>query len=493
MKKLKIKKCMTSFLMLAVMVISFIGIIPTAKVYAGTFLSLETTKLDDEGNPIVYKGSTEHDVYQFQAPGHSDVYMICVYSPYKSGSRLIYIFLSEDKDFTSVKVNRASDNGDIANYTLTEHGTVSNNVKSYNYVYSEFKGGHYDFKFNANTKVTTAEEIDSHGPDQPKYVKYYVDNYVNYGDEWATINGSTEQIPDGSSINPIRDENVGYPDIYDYQFLIVKPKPLTGHFDNTDGDYDKLKNADYFKWKSKSTTGFSLTSPSDEYKDVYIQTKIVSKFKYNDKFNGKGEWHNYDNYGEVGYIPFVSASEKKLSVSFQQLTETLPKTFMETHNFKYQYQDYDYYFRIVYTRADDLKVIPTYYSGGWRRVSLHSNNGKHDENGEGDNSSAVIEDGDDDGGEWKKDEDSKDNDKNIDNGTSDGNDLDDAADNADNKNNSSSSGLNINNIKGFMNQVGNVPKAIGKLFTFLPDWVQQFIGFGFVVLVALMIIKAIRG
>ena len=124
---------------------------------------------------------------------------------------------------------------------------------------------------------------------------------------------------------------------------------------------------------------------------------------------------------------------------------------------------------------------------------MHSNNGKHDENGEGDNSSAVIEDGDDDGGEWKKDEDSKDNDKNIDNGTTDGNDLDDAADNADNKNNSSSSGLNINNIKGFMNQVGNVPKAIGKLFTFLPDWVQQFIGFGFVVLVALMIIKAIRG
>lgn len=485
MKKLKIKKRMTSILMLAVMVISFIGIIPSTNVYAGTFFSLETTKLDDSDKP--------HDVYQFQAPGHNDVSMICVYSPYEHGQYLIYIFLSEDSDFNSVNGACVSDNGNTSKFTLTDGGTVSNHIKTFHYVYSAFAGGHYDFKFNAHTKVTTSEEIASHGSSLAEYAKYYAENYVNFGDEWTTINGSTEQIPDGSSTNPIRDENVGYPNIYDYQFLIVKPKPLTGHFDNTDGDYDKLKNADYFKWKSKSTTGFSLTNPSDEYKDVYIQTKIVSKFKYNDKFNGKGEWHNYDNYGEVGYIPFVSAREKKLSVSFQQLTETLPKTFMETHNFKYQYQDYDYFFRIVYTRADDLKVIPTYYSGGWRRVSLHSNNGKHDENGEGDNSSAVIEDGDDDGGEWKKDEDSKDNDKNIDNGTTDGNDLDDAADNADNKNNSSSSGLNINNIKGFMNQVGNVPKAIGKLFTFLPDWVQQFIGFGFVVLVALMIIKAIRG
>ena len=124
MKKLKIKKRMTSFLMLAVMVVSIIGVIPAAKVHASTFLSLETTRLDDDGNPVVYKGFTEHDVYQFQAPGHNNVHMFCVYSPYKYGSRLIYIFISEDSDFNSAKVNRVSDNGDITNYTLTEHGTV---------------------------------------------------------------------------------------------------------------------------------------------------------------------------------------------------------------------------------------------------------------------------------------------------------------------------------------------------------------------------------
>lgn len=486
MKKFKIKKCMFSFLMLAVMVVSIIGVIPTAKVHASTFLSLETTKLDDDGNPVVYKGFTEHDVYQFQAPGHNDVHMICVYSPYKYGSRLIYIFISEDSDFNSAKVNRVSDNGDIANYTLTEHGTVSNNVKTFNYVYSEFKGGHYDFKFNANTKVTTSEEIDSHGPDQAKYVKYYVDNYVNHGNEWTTINGNPEDVPNGSADNPIRDKSVGYPDIYEYNFLFSSP--------SSGGEWDKLKSADYFKWKSKSTTGFKLIDHDSKYKDVYIQAKVVSKMQYNDSFFGKGEWHNFDNYGEEGYFGLLDPSDKELSVDYQKLTETLPKSFMETHNFKSQNFDFDYYFRIVYTRADDLKVIPTYYSGGWRRISCHSN-GKHDENGEGENSSAIITDGDDDGDGWKTDDDSKDNDKNIDNGTSDGTDLDDAKDNANNKKNDSSfsGSLDIDSIKAFMSEVGNVPKAIGKLFSFLPTWVTTFIGFGFVVLVALIIIKTIRG
>lgn len=486
MKKIKIKKCMTSFLMLAVMVVLIIGVIPKNIVHAGinkddfdgNSLSATTSVKDDFTD-----GSGKHINVEYIIKGSDDVFLIIVDNVYR---------LISKESFTVERIATTDDGSPYSDIYVT---VSSDNCKHYDYYCANIQiSNNQTLRTGYSTTYDKMKSLaDSNPTKYDSIPNHFLGAFLYDVSIMEIFEEHKEGEPDGSSTNPIRDENVGYPDIYDYQFLIVKPKPLTGHFDNTDGDYDKLKNADYFKWKSKSTTGFSLTSPSDEYKDVYIQTKIVSKFKYNDKFNGKGEWHNYDNYGEVGYIPFVSASEKKLSVSFQQLTETLPKTFMETHNFKYQYQDYDYYFRIVYTRADDLKVIPTYYSGGWRRVSLHSNNGKHDENGEGDNSSAVIEDGDDDGGEWKKDEDSKDNDKNIDNGTTDGNDLDDAADNADNKNNSSSSGLNINNIKGFMNQVGNVPKAIGKLFTFLPDWVQQFIGFGFVVLVALMIIKAIRG
>lgn len=491
MKKLKIKKYMTSFLVLAVMVISFIGIMPTAKAYAGTFLSLETTKLDDEGKPIVYKDFTEHDVYQFQAPGHSDVYMICVYSPYKSGSRLIYIFLSEDKDFTSVKVNRASDNGDIANYTLTEHGTVSNNVKSYNYVYSEFKGGHYDFKFNANTKITTAEEIDSHGPEQPKYVKYYVDNYVNYGDEWVTL---TDGSSTGTANNPIEDEKIGH-------LILTGQKGQDVLPDNR--DTDAVSSYQVFKWKSKTDTGFSLTK--NKYAQTRIEAKVESRcviYKHMNSYYVKNNFTNkkieennevkekFKNFGESATISKIIPADKlEYVLSFDKIDELLPKTAKEWHNDMYVGHNYRVYFRVLCT--DSLTVIPdenenSWHSGGWSYVDF-SLDGVVSGNGNGHF---------DKDGKWTTD-DKKDD---INNGGRDTFvDDDSAKDDRDNSSNwgrkdpESDSGLDASNIKGFMNQVGNVPKAIGKLFTFLPDWVTTFICFGFIVLVALIIIKAVRG
>ena len=491
MKKLKIKKRMTSFLMLAVMVISFIGIMPTAKVHAGTFLSLETTKLDNEGKPIVYKDFTEHDVYQFQASGHSDVFMICVYSPYEHGSRLIYIFLSEDKDFTSVKVNRASDNGDIANYTLTEHGTVSNNVKSYNYVYSEFKGGHYDFKFNANTKITTAEEIDSHGPDQPKYVKYYVDNYVNYGDEWVTL---TDGSSTGTANNPIEDEEIGH-------LILTGQKGQDVLPDNR--DTDAVSSYQVFKWKSKTDTGFSLTK--NKYAQTRIEAKVESRcviYKHMNSYYVKNNFtskkieednevkEKFKNFGESASISkVIPADSLEYVLSFDKIDELLPKTAKEWHNDLYVGHNYRVYFRVLCT--DSLTVIPdendnSWHSGGWSYVDF-SLDGVVSGNGDGHF---------DENGEWVTD-DKKDD---INNGGRDTFVDDDAA--KDDRNNSSDwgrkdtnsdSGLDTSSIKGFMNQVGNVPKAIGKLFTFLPDWVTTFIAFGFVLLIALMIIKAIRG
>lgn len=491
MKKLKIKKCMTSFLMLAVMAISFIGIMPTAKVHAGTFLSLETTKLDNEGKPIVYKDFTEHDVYQFQTPGHSDVFMICVYSPYEHGSRLIYIFLSEDKDFTSVKVNRASDNGDIANYTLTEHGTVSNNVKSYNYVYSEFKGGHYDFKFNANTKITTAEEIDSHGPDQPKYVKYYVDNYVNYGDEWVTL---TDGSSTGTANNPIEDEEIGHLILTGQKGQDVLPE---------NRDTDAVSSYQVFKWKSKTDTGFSLTK--NKYARTFVEAKVESRcviYKHMNSYYVKNNFtskkieednevkEKFKNFGESATISkTITADRLEYVLSFDKIDELLPKTAKEWHNDMYVGHNYRVYFRVLCT--DSLAVIPdenenSWHSGGWSYVDF-SLDGVVSGNGNGHF---------DKDGKWVTD-DKKDD---INNGGRDTFvDDDSAKDDRDNSSNwgrkdpESDSGLDASNIKGFMNQVGNVPKAIGKLFTFLPDWVTTFIGFGFIVLVALIIIKAVRG
>lgn len=484
MKKLKIKKRMTSFLMLAVMVVSFVGVLPKSVVYAD-----ETLKLPDFD---FRKNNLTNELY----------FELFKWDPSCIGDTVSF-WNSEKQSFTNAIISTSPLKASYTEYSYTPKygggselsktdectsysGSFEARGKKYYYVWYSMtiSGGHYSYQTKKGI-CFGSKEFDS--ADSEKYIRDYIldklpTSFTVIGEDGV----DTNKIPDGSTTNPIRDKSVGYPDIYDYKFLISSP--------STDGEWDKLKNADYIKWKSKSTTDFNLINPDSKYKNVYIQAKIVSRFQYNDSFWGNGDWHNYDNYGEEGYFDFINPSDKELTVTFQQLTELLPKTHAEKHSFKKYNFDYDYYFRIVYTRSDDLKVIPTYYSGGWRRISCHSNNGKHDENGEGDNSSAIITDGDDEGGEWKTDKDSKDNDKNIDNGTGEGSDLDDAKDDADNKKNDSSSGsLDIDSIKGFMNEVGNVPKAIGKLFTFLPDWVTTFIGFGFIVLVALIIIKAIRG
>ena len=483
MKRLKIKKCMTSFLMLAVMAVSIICVMPKTTAYADDELPDYDFRCDDnemEGSFELFKWDPSCAGADTVSFWNSEKKEFCdaVISTSPLTDSYTYYKYSATTDGGSILMNKSENN--------CHSGSFETRGKTYYYVWygMSSSSSNYGYRVKKGICYGSKEFVSA---DSEKYIRDYIldklpTSFVVIGEDGV----DTNKIPDGSSTNPIRDKSVGYPDIYDYKFLISSP--------STDGEWDKLKNADYIKWKSKSTTGFNLINPDSKYKNVYIQAKIVSRFQYNDSFWGNGEWRNYDNYGEEGYFDFINPGDKELTVTFQQLTELLPKTHAENHSFKKYNFDYDYYFRIVYTRADDLKVIPTYYSGGWRRISCHSNNGKHDENGEGDNSSAIITDGDDEGGEWKTDKDSKDNDKNIDNGTGEGSDLDDAKDDADNKKNDSFSGsLDIDSIKGFMNEVGNVPKAIGKLFSFLPDWVTTFIGFGFVVLVALIIIKAIRG
>ena len=491
MKKLKIKKCMTSFLMLFAIAVSIVGVLPKSVAYADDTLKLPDFDFRIDDNKM--DGS----------------FQLFKWNPSCAGADTVSFWNSEKKEFcdavistspltdsyTYYKYSATTDGGSILMNTSENKchsGSFEARGKKYYFVWYDSKLSNLDYGIEVKRGICFGSKEFVTEDSEKRICEYIISTLPTSFTVIGEDGMDTDEIPDGSSTKPIRDKSVGYPDVYDYKFLISSP---SSHGDDGEhGEWDKLKNADYIKWKSKSTTGFNLIKPDSKYKNVYIQAKIVSRFQYNDSFWGNGDWHNYDNYGEEGYFDFINPSDKELTVTFQQLTELLPKTHAEKHHFKKYNFDYDYYFRIVYTRADDLKVIPTYYSGGWRRVSCHSNNGKHDENGEGENSSAVITDGDDEGGKWKTDKDSKDNDKNIDNGTGEGSDLDDAKDDADNKKKDTTSGsLDIDSVKGFMNEVGNVPKAIGKLFSFLPDWVTTFIGFGFVVLVALMIIKAIRG
>lgn len=482
MKKLKIKKHMFSFLMLAVMVVSIIGIMPATKVHASTFISLETTKLDDNNEPIIDNGSKEHCVYQFQTPGHNDVHMICVYSPYKSRTRFIYIFLSEDSDFNSVKGTCVYDNGDTVNYDIHNSGTASNHIKTYKYVWSEIDGGHYDFKYNATTKFTTSQEIDSHGfegntYDRAKYVQYYVENYLNYGDEWVSVDGNPELAPDGSQDKPYEDKDIGTIVLKSHGFISTKNDQFMG---DVSCSYDY-----YFKYKDKTSSGFSLTD--NKYARTFIEVKVQNQcVLYNkDKDNEDIIEEYYPHYGEYytyKKFPLESINNNTLRVGWGDIYSKW-NDYSEHPLATNKKLAYRFMIRVVCT--DSLTVIPDetsgWHAGGWRSILFDGDKFVEETNGHVDND-----------GKWKDDKDDGHN--NSSDKTSHNNESKDDVDKILNDDSDSSAGSSgIAGIKSFLKDVGNVPKAIGKLFSFLPSWCTDFIAFGFVVLVALMIIKAIRG
>lgn len=49
----------------------------------------------------------------------------------------------------------------------------------------------------------------------------------------------------------------------------------------------------------------------------------------------------------------------------------------------------------------------------------------------------------------------------------------------------------IGKVKNFMNEIGNVPRYFARIFSFLPDWCIEFIAFGFTIIVAVGVLKAI--
>lgn len=302
---------------------------------------------------------------------------------------------------------------------------------------------------------------------------------VGENSEWISLDG--EGLP-GSQDDPIKKDDFGYPDIYNSNYLYVSP--------SSGGESDKLSTGQYFEWNRKSTTGFNLTK--NDYNYTYIECKVKNCFQYNDNFSGKGDWHRYDSYGEMGSLGKVRAESLSHYYTFNELMTALPKleSEMSQHIFKAMKSSYVFYFRIVCMKTSSTVVIPnpsdcTYYCGPWRSVDVSTTNGNDHK--------SVIEDGDfDDEGNWKKDDTSTDNGKDIDSGTSGGKDFDDAIDNSKNDN-SSKSDLDLDSAKEFINQIADVPKMIGDIFSFFPDWVKYCFALGFAFIPILIIFKLIRG
>ena len=493
MKKIKIKKRLSSFLMLAVMVVSIVGIMPKTTAYAD-----DTEELPD---------------YDFRQNNLSneEYFHLFKWDSSCAGSDSVSFWNAENQSFCNARISKSPIEKAYKEYTYvgkygggsklekesdctSYSGSFEARGEKYYYVWYEriIYGGHYGYQVKKGICFGSKE---FHSSESETYIRDYIlgtlpTTFTVIGEDGV----DTNKIPDGTADNPIEDKEIGHLILTGQKGQDVLPE---------NRDTDAVSSYQVFKWKSKTDTGFSLTK--NKYAQTRIEAKVESRcviYKHMNSYYVKNNFtskkieednevkEKFKNFGESASISkVIPADSLEYVLSFDKIDELLPKTAKEWHNDLYVGHNYRVYFRVLCT--DSLTVIPdennnSWHSGGWSYVDF-SLDGVVSGNGDGHF---------DENGEWVTD-DKKDD---INNGGRDTFVDDDAA--KDDRNNSSDwgrkdtnsdSGLDTSSIKGFMNQVGNVPKAIGKLFTFLPDWVTTFIAFGFVLLIALMIIKAIRG
>lgn len=461
MKKLKIKKRMTSFLMLAVMVVSFIGIMPNITAYADDELPDYDFRCDDnevEGSFELFKWNSSCAGADTVSFWNSEKKEFCdaVISTSPLMDSYTYYKYSGTTDGGSILMNKSENN--------CHSGSFEARGKTYYYVWYAMGSSNLNYGYRVKKGICYgSKEFDS--ADSEKYICDYIlgtlpTSFTIIGNDGV----DTNQVPDGSADNPFEDKDIG-------RLVIKKGK---AYFFNTGKSHQQVET---IQWAKKSDSGFSLLD--NDYALTRIEVKIGNRNMVYGDIEGHGKPKKVDNFGEVYPFKYVSPKDNPYDFGFTDMMSA-SKTDLTKYNPSMLAHEYDLYFRIVC--SDAIGTSAKFYCGEWTRYRVTDAVNQKGDN-ESDNGHF------DDDGKWVKEEDTK-----VDSGgissVTDDDEKDEDFDSFDDPENFTP---NIDNIKSFFKQLGNVPKAIGKLFSFLPSWVTDYVAFGFVVLVALMVIKAIRG
>lgn len=471
MKELKIKKCMTSFLMLAVMAVSIIGVMPNITAYAD-----DTEELPD---------------YDFRQKNLSNekYFSLFKWDSSCSGADSVSFWNNEADTFCCARISTSPIQAKYTEYVYvgkygggssldstdecTSHsGTFEARGVKYYYVWYEMTSTHGSRGYQVKNGICfgTKEKL------YEKSETYIRDYILGKLPTTFTVIGEdgvdTNQVPDGSESNPFEDKDIGTIVLKSHGFISTKNEQFMG---DVSCSYDY-----YFKYEDKTSSGFSLTD--NKYARTFIEVKVQNQCVLYDKDNEDVVKEYYPHYGEYytyKRFPLEHISNNTLKVGWGDIYSKW-NDYSEHPLASNKKLAYRFMIRVVCT--DSLTVIPDeksgWYAGGWRSILFDGSKFIEETNGH------VDKDG-----IWKDDKDDGHN--NSSDKTSHNNESKDDVDKIMSDDSSSSS--IVSNIKSFLNDIGNVPKAIGKLFSFLPSWCTDFIAFGFVVLVALIIIKAVRG
>lgn len=278
----------------------------------------------------------------------------------------------------------------------------------------------------------------------------------------------------GSENNPIYDEKIGMPVLSAYASKPNVEGNVTGN---------NLEYYDCIEWKKKTSTGYDLLNSGHAV--CRMQFKIEPKATFVELGKStvlKPEVQTIDNKISLG---FCNASQLEKKFQYHDLISKFYGKFMAEHHPTTNAQSYElqtefnYYCRVIV--SDSLEVIPNqsfgWKCGKWKRVVVSGNYEDKDYTAD---SGEIDEDGN-----WVSDEDYED----IDDGDAVSNDPA----NADKDDIEKDTDYGTDDVKGLLKQVGQFPKLIKKIFSFLPSWCLTLFAFGFACMIVLLVIKTIRG
>lgn len=290
---------------------------------------------------------------------------------------------------------------------------------------------------------------------------------VGVPSEWCHVSGDDVE---GGQNNPILDSDIGT--------LVLKKSKC---YWVGDGSMDVSQRV---QWANKTDTDFSLTN--NKYVITRIEVKIGNRVTYFGDVEHHGKGKKVDNFGEVYPFKYVIATDNPHDFSFKDMLSA-SKTDLTKYNAAMLEHEYDLYFRVVCGTAYGTSA--EWHCGNWTRYRV-TDDPKQDGKNESDNGHFN------DNGEWEKDKDTDVDSGGIGN-VDDKDDLEDDFNHFKDSENwkdwLNKEGLDLDSAKAFINQVADVPKMIGDLFSFFPDWVKYSFALGFGLIPVIIVIKFLRG
>ena len=488
MKKLKIKKRMTSFLMLVAMAVSIVGILPKSVAYADDTLKLPDFDFRIDDNKM--DGSFQ--LFKWN-PSCAGADTVSFWNPEKKEFCDAAISTSPLTDsYTYYKYSATTDGGSILMNTSENKchsGSFEARGKKYYFVWYDSKLSNLDYGIRVKRGICFGSKEFVTEDSEKRICEYIIGTLPTSFTVIGEDGVDTDSVPDGSENNPLLDKDIGTIIIKSHAFIPVKNNvayPLLPQTDDSTFAYYR------FKYKDKTSSGFSISN--NKYARTFIQVRVQNQcvlLDPNDRNVIKEFYKHYGEFYQYKNIPTENISDNIFKVSWDDITLKW-SDFTEHPNSTNKKLAYRFMIRVICT--DSLTVIPDeksgWHAGGWRSILFDGSNFVEETNGH------ITNDG-----KWTDDKDDGHN--NSSDKTTDVPKTEDEANDSMNDNSSNSSTNFVDKLKQaknafdtaneYIKQVLKVPTMLGKLFSFFPDWVLYPFEFAFALIPWIIIYKLLRG